>query len=75
MLTPIKDNEIVWGFDEDGDFGFKQGESIAVFYKWHDAVTLPEQEYDFTVLTDGNSKALWRKIQKAIAEFKEEQGL
>lgn len=75
MNTPIKDNNIVWGFDEDGDFGFKSDDRIAVFYKWHDAVTLPEQQYGFTELTDGHSKNLWRKIKKAIAEFKEEEGL
>lgn len=68
-------NRIVWGFDDSGDFGFTMGDSIHVFYKWHDATTIPKDQCGFTELTDANSKNLWRKIQSAVEEFKEENGM
>lgn len=69
----MDNTNIVWGFDSEGDFGFSSGENCMIFYKWANPIVIPSEDCDFTKLTDTNSKALWRKIQQAVAEFKEEQ--
>jgi hypothetical protein len=71
----MDNTNIVWGFDEEGDFGFKSGDNFMVFYKWANPTVIPCDQVDFTTLTDSNSKNLWRKIQKAVEEFKQEEGL
>lgn len=69
------DSDILWGFDQDGSFGFLQDGIFMAFHKWARPTRCNPLETIFTPLTDANSKGLWHRVCTAVQEFKIEEDI